>query len=160
MPACQRCKSRAEYGLPGGDVVFCTTHKKAGMVKLLGSKRCDHHGGNGGCDKRPSFGLPGDAATRCGAHREADMVDVVNKRCDHPGGCTTQPRWGHPDAPRTRCAEHKEPGMLNKVLRCFDRADSFLYFDRAVSFVYSAITRCLSMCSSVKISVSAEDIGI
>ena len=121
------CNIRACYDYPiitGKTMrgIFCSKHKKEGMIDvthqkcigftLINNKKCK-------CMKQPHFGFSNDKSpTYCGEHKEANMIDIKHYFCikckqykEKPSRATWN--WeGHTGA--ISCTFHKEDGMIEK----------------------------------------------
>lgn len=110
---CEICGKRASFGVIGGRLIRCTTHKEDWMEDLVHPKCLGKNGIK--CKSQPTFGIPGQTATHCKNCKSNNMEDVNNKKCLGKDGkkCGKQPHFGIPGQTATHCGKCKSEDMEN-----------------------------------------------
>ena len=103
------CKVRPSFNIEGEKPLYCSVHKKEGMVNVV-SKRCIHED----CKVRPIYNIDGEKALYCSEHKKEGMVDVRNKKCIHEG-CKIRPTYNIEGEKPLYCSAHKKEGMVDVV---------------------------------------------
>lgn len=104
------CNTEPHYNMKGQSRrLYCSPHKKPGMVKLSGRK-CLHIT----CRLEPSFNFKGVVGgLYCRTHKLDSMVNVVKGSCEFES-CNKRPIFNNPGATGGRyCSAHAEPGMVD-----------------------------------------------
>ena len=103
------CNNWTGYNFEGLKALYCSVHKKEGMVNVK-DKKCIHEG----CRTRPTFNTEGEAnGLYCATHKKEGMVDVKHKTCINEG-CRKIPTFNtEGEANGLYCATHKKEGMVD-----------------------------------------------
>jgi len=108
------CTKQANYNLDEETaLLYCTSHKKEGMVDIKNRKnRCIEPG----CKTRACFNEKGTKIGQyCVKHKQDGMIDVKCVRCRFDGCMTRARYWYENETIPTYCAKHKKEGMVNKT---------------------------------------------
>jgi hypothetical protein len=111
---CQGCNTIPSYNYKGQSPMYCTKHKKEGMIMSDPSKICRYKG----CTTRSNFNYEGNSPKYCVKHKREGMIDVRSERCQYEG-CSNQPSFNYEGESPKYCSKHKEKGMINvKCKKC------------------------------------------
>ena len=104
VPGCTTYKS---FGIQGGKITHCLSHKTEEMVDLK-SRKCLENG----CNLQPVFNFKGEKkGIYCGSHKKEGMINLIAKICIAEG-CTIQACYNFPGEKWEYCATHKSEGMI------------------------------------------------
>ena len=101
------CKVRPNFNIEGEKPLYCSEHKKDGIVNVI-SKKCIHKG----CKVGPHFNIEGEKPLYCSAHKKDGMVNVISKKCIHEG-CKVGPHFNIEGEKPLYCSAHKKEGMVD-----------------------------------------------
>ncbi len=101
---CLECDTRPSFNFEGMSEIYCSKHKKEGMVDVV-SKKCKE------CNRCPSFNYEGMLAMYCSEHKKEYMVDVKASRCKE-NECNKRPSYNFNGMIAIYCSEHKKEGMI------------------------------------------------
>ena len=101
------CKVRPHFNIEGEKPLYCSEHKKDGMVNVV-SKTCIHEG----CKVRPTYNKEGEKALYCSEHKKDGMIDVKHITCIHPD-CKVRPNYNIEGGKALYCSTHKKDGMID-----------------------------------------------
>lgn len=73
---CDKCDTKASYGIPGNRVSRCVSHIEEGMIRQS-RKKCKYEN----CKELAIFGNV--VATHCENHKEEDEINLIYKKCKH-----------------------------------------------------------------------------
>lgn len=113
---CKECNVRASYGLIGGKMDYCASHKKVDMIDLS-NKFCEEKD----CKTLALYGTEYKKPRFCTKHKKDGMFDIKHKMCEHKG-CNARASFGTEWNKAKLCALHKTESMENVVTkRCIHK---------------------------------------
>lgn len=101
------CKTQCFFGPSNGNPIFCSKHKKEGMVDNA-SKKCL----TSDCKKSPSFNFANQKPIYCAIHKLEKMVRTSHKNCKNED-CLKSPSYNLNGKPPLYCSEHKTENMID-----------------------------------------------
>jgi hypothetical protein len=101
------CETRCVFGTYNGPPVFCSKHKKNGMVDVK-NKRCSIDF----CLKYRVYGIEFGKPTHCSEHKLESMKNSINNICLKVG-CTNFSNYGIIENKKIFCFKHKKNDMIN-----------------------------------------------
>lgn len=102
------CDSRGKYKFRGSDELFCSAHKKPGMM----STKIKHCSGDVNCTNNPKYGSV--SMVFCEQHKLPEMKQVIKNICVVEGCSTFAYYFKDGDRNTRYCLAHKQIGMLSK----------------------------------------------
>lgn len=103
------CEKNPNYGFNGMKAIYCSTHKKDGMIDIR-HKKCKYDS----CNTRPTYNYKNEKIPiYCNLHKKIDMINVVNKRCLE-FNCNIIPNFNYKGKVNGKyCSLHKKDDMID-----------------------------------------------